>query len=86
MTTQAIGLIREFLKDRLDVAPERVVPEALLADLGVDSLLLLELMFEFEDRFNIKLPEDTVTPKTVADMLVLTESLIPAVQEQQGQA
>ena len=51
----SIGLIREFLKDRLGVEPDTVVPQAPLADLGVDSLMMLELMFEFEDRFDIKL-------------------------------
>lgn len=51
----SIGLIREFLKDRLGVEPDSVVPPAPLADLGVDSLMMLELMFEFEDRFDIKL-------------------------------
>ena len=40
----SIGLIREFLKDRLGVEPDRVVPAAALAELGVDSLMMLELM------------------------------------------
>lgn len=81
MTMDSISLIREFLKDRMNIEPEQVVPEAMLADLGVDSLMLLELMFEFEDRFNIKLPEDTATPKTVADMVALTQNLIPATKD-----
>ena len=51
----SLDLIREFLHDRLGVAPEQVVPEATLAALGVDSLMMLELMFEFEDRFGITL-------------------------------
>ena len=72
----SIGLIREFLKDRLGVEPDTVVPEAPLADLGVDSLMLLELMFEFEDRFNIKLSSDLKTPQTVGEMVVLMDGLI----------
>lgn len=71
-----ISLIRDFLKDRLGVDAERVVPEALLAELGVDSLMMLELMFEFEDRFGIKLASDTRTPKTVAEMVALMDGLI----------
>ena len=74
----SIGLIREFLKDRLGVAPEKVVPEAPLADLGVDSLMLLELMFEFEDRFGIKLSNDLDTPKSVGQMAALMDGLIQA--------
>ncbi|MFN4343231.1 MAG: acyl carrier protein [Azonexus sp.] len=76
----SIGLIREFLKDRLGVEPDRVVPAAVLAELGVDSLMMLELMFEFEDRFNIKLSDDTAAPKTVGDMVSLMDGLIAAAQ------
>ena len=70
------GLIREFLKDRLGVEPDNVVPAALLADLGVDSLMMLELMFEFEDRFGIKLASDLKTPQTVGEMVALMDGLI----------
>ncbi|MFN4324376.1 MAG: acyl carrier protein [Azonexus sp.] len=73
-------MIREFLKDRLGVEPDRVVPAAVLAELGVDSLMMLELMFEFEDRFNIKLSDDTAAPKTVGDMVSLMDGLIAAAQ------
>lgn len=76
----SIGLIRDFLKDRLGVEPDRVVPAAALEQLGVDSLMMLELMFEFEDRFNIKLSSDTAAPKTVGDMVSLMDSLIAATQ------
>lgn len=72
----SIGLIREFLKDRLGVEPDTVVPEAPLADLGVDSLMMLELMFEFEDQFNIKLSSDLKTTQTVGEMVALMDGLI----------
>lgn len=72
----SIDLIREFLRDRLGAKPDRVAPDALLADLGVDSLMMLELMFEFEDRFGIKLASDLKTPRTVGDMAALMDGLI----------
>ncbi len=72
----SIGLIREFLKDRLGVEPEKVVPEAPLADLGVDSLMMLELMFEFEDRFGIKLSNDLKSPQSVGEMVSMMDGLI----------
>jgi acyl carrier protein len=74
----SIGLIREFLKDRLGVEPERIVPEAVLVELGVDSLMMLELMFEFEDHFGIKLSDDLKTPQTVAEMVAMMDELIAA--------
>lgn len=73
---ESIGLIRDFLKDRLGVEPENVVSGAMLADLGVDSLMMLELMFEFEDRFGFKLSRDLKTPRTVGEMVTLMDGLI----------
>jgi acyl carrier protein len=68
-------LIRTFLTDRLGVQPEQVTPEALLAELGVDSLMLAELMFEAEDRLGIEIPSDVQPPKTVAEMQSVIDSL-----------
>lgn len=70
-------LIRTFLIDRLGVEAQQVQPEALLAELGVDSLMLAELMFEAEDRLGIDIPSDTEPPKTVADMQAVIDALTP---------
>ncbi|WP_288253294.1 phosphopantetheine-binding protein [uncultured Hydrogenophaga sp.] len=71
----AIELIRQFLVDRLGVAEAAVVPEAVLGELGVDSLMLAELMFEAEDRLGIEISSDQTPPKTVADMVAVIDSL-----------
>ncbi|WP_137920661.1 phosphopantetheine-binding protein [Hydrogenophaga sp. 2FB] len=68
-------MIRTFLTDRLGVEPDQVRPESLLADLGVDSLMLAELMFEAEDRMGIDIPSDVTPPKTIADMQAVIDSL-----------
>ncbi len=72
----SIDLIREFLAERLDVPAEQVTESALLTDLGVDSLMLLELIFEFEDRFDIKLSPDIKPPQSVGEMVTLMDGLI----------
>lgn len=69
-------MIRTFLTDRLGVEPEQVQPASLLADLGVDSLMLAELLFEAEDRMGIDIPSDIEPPKTVADMQAVIDSLM----------
>jgi acyl carrier protein len=71
----ALGLIREFLKERLGVEPRTVLPEAELGRLGVDSLMLLELMFEFEDRFGIEIPSTEASPRTVSQVVALMDRL-----------
>ena len=64
-----LTVLREFLRKRENIDPARVTPEASLEELRVDSLLLLELLFEFEDRLGVKMPQDIPRPKTVRDLL-----------------
>ncbi len=73
----SIELIRTFLADRLGVEPERVHDGAVLADLGVDSLMVAELMFEAEDRLNISIDNNETPPVTVGDMRAIIERLQP---------
>jgi acyl carrier protein len=47
----------------------------LLEDLKVDSLLLLELLFEFEDRLGVSIPQDIPRPKTVGDLLSIVDKV-----------
>lgn len=71
-----LSIVRDFLKDRMDIEPARVTPEATLEELGVDSLMLLELMFEFEDKLNTDLPEDLPPPKTIGQLLAIGEGML----------
>ena len=71
----SLTVIREFLDGRLGVPPDKVVPEATLAALGVDSLMMLELVFECEDRFGVTLDKNLKSPKTVGELVVLVDRL-----------
>lgn len=71
----ALTLIREFVAGRIGTEPAQVVPQAKLEDVGIDSMMLLELMFEFEDRAGIKLPKDLPLPATVGDLVGQLERL-----------
>ena len=73
---ESIELIRNFLNARQGIETVKVVPDALLTDLGVDSLMMLELVFEFEDRFGITLPQDMKSPRTVGEIATLMDRLI----------
>jgi acyl carrier protein len=64
-----LEIVRGFLAKRLGTAPAKVVPAARLQDLDVDSMLLLELFFEFEETLGLELCRDIPTPKTVGDLL-----------------
>jgi acyl carrier protein len=69
-------LIKKFLNERLDSVPENMTPESLLVDLGVDSLMLAELMFEAEDNLGISIESSLTPPKTVGEMVALLDELV----------
>ena len=71
-----LTVIREFLHDRLGVDPATITPETTLEELQVDSLMLVELIFECEEKFNVNFDRDTPTPKTIADLIGIVEEFI----------
>ena len=70
-----LEVVRGFLTRRIEIDPARIVPTAVLKDLDVDSLMLLELFFEFEDKLNFKLPQDLPTPTTVGQLIDIVKEL-----------
>lgn len=39
------------------VDPDKIVPEATLKDLGIDSLEAIEIIFDIEEHFGVTLPD-----------------------------
>jgi len=59
------------------VARDTVTPESTLETLGLDSLSVLELMFKIEDRFKVKITEDTPTDLvTISDVVRYIDGLL----------
>lgn len=70
-----IEIVHDFLRDRIGEPSQSLSSEQVLADIGVDSLMLLELFFEFEDKLGIELPDDIGTPRTLGDLITLIDGL-----------
>jgi acyl carrier protein len=68
-------IILEALHNRYDIAVDSVTPETTLESLQVDSLGLVELMFEVEDRLGVPAPQDFAAPVTIADLVKLVERM-----------
>ena len=65
-------LVREYR-----LTHEQVGPEAVLSTLGLDSLSVLELMFKIEDRFFLKIADNTPTDLvTVSDVVCYIDGLL----------
>ena len=51
--------VKNIIVDKLSVEESRIVPEAsFLDDLGADSLDLVELIMEFEEEFDLEIPDE----------------------------
>lgn len=64
---QVIALIAQ----RKNLPADQIAPEMTLADIGVNSLDAIELVFEFEDTFKISIPNEAVQQmRTVDDVII----------------
>jgi len=51
--------VREIICEKLSVKPEQIMPETeFINDLGADSLDIVELVMELEDKFDIQIPDE----------------------------
>jgi acyl carrier protein len=70
--------IQTILTDKFHVPPEKIRPDATLESLGLDSLDLIEVLFEVEEAFNIRVPQDgaaAVKAATLQDIIDNVEKL-----------
>ena len=77
-----LNTVRECVADIVGVNQSLVLPDATLADVGVDSLAKLELGFRLELHFGISLSiaveeENKVTIKALAEMISAATSVVP---------
>ena len=56
--------------------PDRLTLDAPLESLGIDSLGTVELLWNIEDAFQIKLPPDPVDLQTLRDVVRYVDELI----------
>lgn len=51
--------VAQILVDKLGIAESEITPDAnFVKDLGIDSLDYAEIVMEFEQSFNIRIPDD----------------------------
>ena len=78
--TTTFERVQSILMKKFSVAQELITPEATLETLGLDSLDLIEVLFEVEDEFNIRVPQDggaALKATTLQDIVNSIETLVP---------
>jgi acyl carrier protein len=68
--------LKQIVIDKFDIEAAKVVPEATLESLGLDSLDTFDMIFSAEETFNIKVPNSEVDIKTVEDVVNLIDRLV----------
>ncbi len=79
MTT--LETVQRMMVEQFELKPEALTPETQLESLGIDSLSVIEFMFNIEDEFKIKLPDERVEIKTIQDIANVVDRMIA---EQKG--
>lgn len=73
MNSDLINLFAETF----GIAEEKLLPGATLESLGLDSLAVIEFLFQIEDQFHIQIPDQAEPPRTLDEMVQLIEPLMP---------
>ncbi len=79
MTTQVgpphiQAVVKEFLAQRFDIAADRMTDDTPLRSLGLDSMMMLEIMLEMEDRLGVKMTDLSMpADPALRDVFVLIE-------------
>lgn len=72
----SLATIQRMMVEQFDLKPEDLTPDATLESLGLDSLSVIEFMFNLEDELKIKLPDERVEIKTLQDVTDLVDRIV----------
>lgn len=70
--------LQQILVADYPLLPEQLAPQARLEDLEIDSLGVMELLFQIEDAFQIQVPSHQVSLLTVQDVVNYIDELLEA--------
>ena len=70
--------LMQLFAQTFDIKQDSLLPEATLESLGLDSLAVIEFLFQIEDKFGIQIPDQATPPSTLGEMTQLVMPLMPA--------
>ena len=69
--------LRQILAKEFEAAPELIHPAARLDELAIDSLAVIEVIFQLEDEFEISFPqEEAKNVQTIGDLVSCVDRLV----------
>jgi acyl carrier protein len=76
--TSSFEYIRQTLIDKFEVDKDAISPEATFETLGLDSLTMVELMFDVSEKYDIDIPTDKLDLKTLGEAVKLIDETLQA--------
>jgi acyl carrier protein len=76
--SEILDRLRRVVPDKVGIDAALLQPDARLADIGIDSFSLIELVFLAEEEFKVSIPFEGLTVKTVSDVLDVIERRLAA--------
>ena len=67
--------LQEIIAKKFDKPLNEITPDATFESLEIDSLDTFDIIFDAEEKFGIKVPNDEVDIKTVSDVVALLDRL-----------
>lgn len=67
--------LQDLIKEKYDIDPFTLDPNASMREHGIDSLALVEFLFDVEDKFGISFPDGRSDIDTLAALADLVDEL-----------
>lgn len=67
--------LKSLIQANFGIEPESMKPDTPLADYGIDSLSLAELVFSIEDHFKLDFPDTRTDISTLSQLSVAIDEL-----------
>ena len=71
-----IDQIKNLIVKKLAIDPSVLVDDKPMIDFGMDSLSQIELLFEIEEHFKIRVPEDKYQIRTLLDLAAAVDEIL----------
>ncbi len=67
--------LQDLIQQKYGLAPEAIEPTASMRASGIDSLALVEFIFDVEDKYGISIPDNNANLDTLAELAELVDRL-----------
>lgn len=71
-----LHILTQIIADKIELDPASIHPESTFEELGLDSLDTFDIIFNAEDAFKIKVPNEHVNITTLQDVVNMVNRLI----------